>query len=267
MRSALFAAAAIVGLLLGACGDASPPDANPGVATAPGGRVAARHGVSVGLREIGRSVEGRAIEAVTVGTGKRTVVVIGGLHTGNEDETVDLVTNLSRAYSSGEHTIPDGLRLIFIPEANPDGLANGERTNANGVDLNRNWPTEDWAQYAFHGDAEVFGGQHPLSEPETAALYDYVVGIRPEFVLSFHGYAGVVHHNTEADAANLGEAFAEAAEYEPIGEWDFYPITGELIEGLAEAGIAAADVELWESDDMSFDRALAGLQAVLEEIA
>lgn len=228
-------------------------------------RAAERPGVAV--REIGRSVEGRGIQAVTVGSGERTVVVIGGLHTGDEDETVGLVTSLLRRYSTRAEELPAGVRLVFLPNVNPDGYSSSERTNATGVDLNRNWLTEDWEPFAVHGDAEVFGGSQPLSEPETAALYDCVVGMRPDFVLSFHGYAGVVHHNSTQEASLLGAAFAEAADYELIDEWPYYAITGDLIEGLSEAGIAAADVELWEGDDQSFDRAVNGLEAVLEAIA
>ena len=35
-------------------------------------------------------------------------------------------------------------RIAFIPELNPDGRILGTRVNANGVDLNRNFPTKTW---------------------------------------------------------------------------------------------------------------------------
>ena len=36
--------------------------------------------------------------------------------------------------------------LLFIPCLNPDGMQLGQRTNANGVDLNRNFPTKNWGK-------------------------------------------------------------------------------------------------------------------------
>lgn len=34
--------------------------------------------------------------------------------------------------------------LLFIPCLNPDGMQLKTRTNSNGVDLNRNFPTKNW---------------------------------------------------------------------------------------------------------------------------
>ena len=257
----LVAAAAV---LLAGCGSGSDDASGTRVpfppTLAPRGQ-AANQGIVT--ETIGRSVEGRDIEAVTVGSGGRAVVVIGGLHTGIEAETVELVEQMLGEYSTRPNSIPRGVRLVLIPNANPDGYENSSRANANGVDLNRNWPTGDWAETATHSDAAVFGGEAPISEPETEALYDFLKELRPEFVLSFHGYAGLVQYNETGQAERLGLAFAEAADYEAIDEWPFYAITGEMIEAMADLDIPAADVELVESDDRSFERAREGLAAVL----
>ena len=45
--------------------------------------------------------------------------------------------------------------LLFIPCLNPDGLELGVRVNANGVDLNRNFPTKNWQ---LTDKNEFFGG-------------------------------------------------------------------------------------------------------------
>lgn len=249
------------------CGGGSDESADQGVqrapTLAPNGRLS-----TLGVRSeaIGRSVQGRIIEAATVGSGDRTLVVLGGIHTGNEAETVDLVMELLEEFSAQPGLIPGRTRIVFIPNSNPDGYASESRTNANGVDLNRNWPSADWAEVAMHGDAEVFGGEAPLSEPETDSLFTFLRDLEPDFILSFHGYAGLVQYNSAAGAEDLGKLFAEEAEYEAIEEWTFYEITGELIQAMADLDIPAADVELIEFDDESFERARAGIQAVLKAL-
>ena len=51
-----------------------------------------------------------------------------------------------------------GLALMIIPVANPDGLAYGGlrgRSNADGVDLNRNWSCE-WSREAYWRQDRAF---------------------------------------------------------------------------------------------------------------
>jgi hypothetical protein len=64
---------------------------------------------------------------------------------------------------------------------NPDGYARDTRTNAHGVDLNRNFP---WGWTALNGPVE--SGPRPASEPETRALMRFVGQIDPQLVVSFH---------------------------------------------------------------------------------
>ena len=89
---------------------------------------------AVTVREIGRSVEGRPITAVERGTpGGTRVVVIGVIH-GDEDDGVAILERLATA------PVPDGIDLWLVESMNPDGQAAQQRGNANGVDLNRNFP-------------------------------------------------------------------------------------------------------------------------------
>jgi murein peptide amidase A len=69
--------------------------------------------------------------------------------------------------------------LTIVPALNPDGLGMAERTNARGVDLNRNMPTHNWAPRPAHGP-------EPMSEPESRALYDLLLSVRPSFTVSVH---------------------------------------------------------------------------------
>lgn len=128
--------------------------------------------------EIGRSRQGRALVATRYGfpTAPRTVVVVGLLH-GDEPAGLQVVSAL-RAL-----TPPADTQLWVVPTGNPDGLAARRRTNAAGVDLNRNFPT-GWV-YAGRGTS-TYSGPSAASEPETKALVRFLSARRPALTVIFH---------------------------------------------------------------------------------
>lgn len=83
---------------------------------------------------------------------------------------------------------------VFIPCLNPDGVEIAETTdplykaNANGVDLNVNfdarWGTGD-SNVKMRGSAN-FIGERPFSEPETKAIRDFTLSIKPDMTVSYH---------------------------------------------------------------------------------
>ncbi len=81
----------------------------------------------------------------------------------------------------------------IIPILNPDGTNNKTRTNANGVDLNRNFPTLDWNEKAiafWKSEAQKskrkFPGYNPASEPEVNCALKHITEFKPDFVMSIH---------------------------------------------------------------------------------
>jgi protein MpaA len=145
---------------------------------------------------VGRSVQGRDIEAFVrlVDSARRRVLVIGGLH-GNEPVTPPAVRGLLQA------EIGPDVEVWLVPVANPDGSAAGKRCNANGVDLNRNFPWE-WRP--------VDGGPAPLTEPETQTLAALVELLQPDIVIWVHqprGYVSAIGVTSSA----LEQAWADAA--------------------------------------------------------
>jgi murein peptide amidase A len=81
----------------------------------------------------------------------------------------------------------------IIPVANPDGVKRVTRTNANGIDLNRNFPTSDWdaeaTKYWEKGarkSPRKFPGIKAGSEVETQCLMGHLVDYAPDFVISIH---------------------------------------------------------------------------------
>ena len=145
---------------------------------------------------VGQSVQGRDIEVLSrpVDAPRRRVLVIGGLH-GNEPVTPPAVRGLLQA------EIDPSVEIWLVPVANPDGSAAGTRCNANGVDLNRNFPWE-WRPRD--------GGLAPLSEPETQVLVALVEQLHPDLVIWVHQPLGYVSAIGATNSA-LEQAWADAA--------------------------------------------------------
>jgi hypothetical protein len=57
--------------------------------------------------------------------------------------------------------------------------------------LNRNWDYQ-WQMTATHGMRVVSAGSYPFSEPETAALRDFILLNDVELVIFYHSAMGVV---------------------------------------------------------------------------
>lgn len=148
---------------------------------------------------IGVSVRGLAIEAVTLGRGQRRVLVIGGIH-GNEREPAPAVEALRRHMA----VFTPNATIRLIRDINPDGSIAGTRGNANGIDLNRNWPAVSFRAAGAHGAA-------PLSEPESRVLYTQVEEFRPDLIIVCHSAGNGPFVNFDGPAAELAERFAEAA--------------------------------------------------------
>ncbi|MCK5027803.1 MAG: DUF2817 domain-containing protein, partial [Candidatus Pacebacteria bacterium] len=215
--------------------------------------------------EIGRSVEDRPIYSFSVGGGENTVLVVGGIHTGAEYNSFDVVSKLLKHYAGVKEGVLEDVQLVFVPVVNPDGIANNTRTNAHDVDLNRNWSTDDWKTDTYHpdrGTSEGAGGDKPLSEPETTALNGFIADIDPSVAIIFYSQAGVVEDNDVGIAHSVAALYADAADYTHIDEWTYYEITGDLLASLREDGIPAFEVVL-ETRETELDRNLKGLQEVL----
>lgn len=141
------------------------------------------------------------------------VLVIGGIH-GDEFSSVSVVFKwmdiLDEHHSGLFH-------WRFVPASNPDGLLskNSQRQNANGVDLNRNFPTADWTALAQkHWTDRAFKhprrypGESPNSEPETRWIVDQIDAFKPDVILSMHAPYHLVDYDGPPSAPNqLGSLY------------------------------------------------------------
>jgi len=132
---------------------------------------------------------GMAVHAYEFGTSGPQVLVIGGVH-GNESEGVVASFGLLKSFTENFSL---KLRLTLVPIFNLDGVLALSRVNGNGVDLNRNLPTNDWNPKAF--DPKYPPGPKANSEPENQALVKFLEKEKPKFILSLHSWNPLLNVN------------------------------------------------------------------------
>lgn len=118
--------------------------------------------------------------------------------------------------------------LLFIPCLNPDGKLKGTRTNANGVDLNRNFPTKNWGQdtsLAGENPLDYYGGDMAASEVETRFILRVLEKYSPKAVLTLHSPYKVV--NYDGPAEELAQKIASIMNY-PVESSIGYPTPGSF---------------------------------------
>lgn len=142
----------------------------------------------------------------------KNILVIGVFH-GDEPQGKFLIENYLKENNS---------RLLFIPCLNPDGMAKNRRTNSNGVDLNRNFPTNNWELTEKN---EFFGGETPASEIETQFLVDIIEKYKPRLILTLHAPFKVV--NYDGDAKEICRKIAKIINY-PVEANIGYPTPGSF---------------------------------------
>jgi protein MpaA len=128
---------------------------------------------------IGRSVDGRPIRVVERGdhASRNDIVVVGCIH-GNECAATAVIKRLRRT------NLPSDVDLFLIKTVNPDGRKAGTRQNGRGVDLNRNFKRR-WEAIGEPWDT-YYSGPHPWSEPETRAVRDFVLDVKPRVTIWYH---------------------------------------------------------------------------------
>lgn len=121
--------------------------------------------------------------------------------------------------------------LLFIPCLNPDGMQLGQRTNANGVDLNRNFPTKNWGKNqgdnatCNDSNSAYYGGISGGSEIETQFLIDTINEFKPDKILTLHAPYKVV--NYDGPAQEWAEQISKIINY-PVEASIGYPTPGSF---------------------------------------
>lgn len=238
---------------------------------------------------IGSSVEDRDITAYHFGTGEKEILFVGGIHGGYSWNTSQVAYELIDYLKKTPHAVPKNLTVTVIPVLNPDGLykVTGKtdmlttndiptdqgdtepgRFNAHTVDLNRNFDC-DWQSEGTWQQKKVSGGARAFSEPESQAIRDYVTSAAPEAVIVWYSSAGGVyasncHAGVLSGTQALLKAYADASGYPSYNSFDYYEITGDMVNWLAKMNIPAISVLLTNHTDTEWEKNRKGIEAVLK---
>ncbi len=128
------------------------------------------------------------------------ILMLGGIH-GDEYSSVTIMfkwMSILEKYHSGL------FHWKIAPLVNPDGLLQkkSRRINANGVDLNRNFPNngdpkaslEYWKNRAY-SDVRRYPGPAPTSEPETQWIVELIKEFKPDAIVAVHAPYGIVDYD------------------------------------------------------------------------
>lgn len=103
--------------------------------------IATRYPGLFSIAEEGVSAEGRKIPLLVVGSGPATILLWSQMHGDEPTATsalLDILEHLGRTRKTpGTQRLLARLTLAIIPMLNPDGAARTRRTNAQGIDVNR----------------------------------------------------------------------------------------------------------------------------------
>ncbi|MCU0612845.1 MAG: carboxypeptidase regulatory-like domain-containing protein [Candidatus Eisenbacteria bacterium] len=147
------------------------------------------------LHNLGSSVQGRTIWGLEITDNADTdelepEVRLIGAHHGNETISVEVPLGIAHYLLENYGGIPQVTALVdereiwIIPMMNPDGVENGTRDNAAGVDLNRN--------YGYMREDGSLPGSY--SQPETRAIRSNALLHNFGLSLSYHSGAEYINY-------------------------------------------------------------------------
>lgn len=108
------------------------------------------------------------------------VIVVCGQH-GFEKNSIFSMYYLLKALNENWMDSPvltylrHNVEILVVPCANPYGITNGVYKNANGVNLNRNWPIEHWSADVSDTSDSNYQGASALDQPETYNIHNNVI--------------------------------------------------------------------------------------------
>jgi len=156
-----------------------------------------------------QSAQRRPIETLLFGTGERRILVLASLH-GDEPQSVGLVEELAQHLRSNPDAVA-GLKVLLVHAPNPDGLVGRTSVNSRGVDLNRNFPGQNWAK-----TPDSSSGARAASEQETQVLVRVTTEFRPQLVIHLKDSRDKGRVNAEGSCRELADSFARQTRFDAL---------------------------------------------------
>lgn len=173
--------------------------------------------VVIGQTVLGRPIEALVFEPPTYAKPRPPAIIFGAIH-GDEAATQLQCERLADDLIER----PPGRLVWIVPCLNVDGVLAGTRSNANDVDLNRNFGSASWGQARRPG---YHPGAAPEDQPETQALVALVEDVQPQRIVALH--AGYRMVNFDGAAHDLAHAMSERCGY-PVHHDMGYPTPGSF---------------------------------------
>ncbi len=165
---------------------------------------------------------------------ENTTIIMCGVH-GDEITPVKFCWDLMKELKNN-HTFTDKL-VIVAPLVAPDSFFKEKptRTNGQGVDVNRNFPTSDWSKMAhakwkrdYKSDKRKFPGHKSASEQETIFQMNLILRYKPNKVLSVHAPLTLLDYDgptltSEANAKKLLEEMSAKSQGYKISNYPVFP--------------------------------------------
>jgi hypothetical protein len=155
------------------------------------------------VEEIGRSIQGRELRAVTFGQGPTKVLLWSQMHGDESTATMALADIFRFLADRAPHPLRDRLKseltLVLVPMLNPDGAELFRRQNAAGIDINRD--------------------VRPMATPEARALKALRDRFAADFGFNLHDQGARTRagaNGPPAAIALLDPAFDEPRGYNPV---------------------------------------------------
>ena len=164
------------------------------------------------MTEIGSSVKGHSLYDFTIGSpdADSSVLVVGTMHA-REYICATVLMQEIEYYLSNYNCMIGGMKpadvlentqIHYVVMANPDGVEISQKSyarwksNARGVDLNRNFPTKKFVSGRTKG-AEGYSGKKALSEPESRAIAVLTVKLKTkqklQGVINYHAMGRIIY--------------------------------------------------------------------------
>ncbi|MDO8492081.1 MAG: hypothetical protein Q7S34_00375, partial [bacterium] len=127
----------------------------------------------------------------------------------------------------------------------------------------------DWQSVGKWQNKNVSGGNNAFSEPESLAFKNYVETNKPRAVVAWYSAAGGVfasncHSGVSPETSTITKKFSDASGYPAHETFDFYEITGDMVNWLAKNNVPAISVLLTNHTDTEWPKNQAGILALFK---